>query len=272
MANADFPQKILVFGCGNMAGAMLRGWIASGIDPARFVVVKPTRKNLPEGVQYYTDAASVGETFDVVLLGIKPQMLIELAPQITPLLDTQATVISILAGIDSDALVAHFPTAKIVRMMPNLAVEIGKSPLGLWSPHFDHAGQASLDTWFAPLGTPLWLDAESRMNAFAALAGCGPAFVYRFIDALGAAGTEIRLSPDMAAKLALSMVEGAAQLAARAGHTPAELAAQVASPGGMTAAGLCELDRDDALRNLITDTLRAARDRGEDMANMGKTT
>jgi pyrroline-5-carboxylate reductase len=272
MANADFPNKILVFGCGNMAGAMLRGWIASGVDPARFVVVKPTRNALPAGVTYYQSAHEVTGTFDVALLGIKPQMVLELAPQLAPLLDGQATLISILAGVECSALATQFPSARIVRMMPNLAVAIGKSPLGLWSPDFDQAGRASLDSWFAPLGTPLWLDTESQMNAFAALAGCGPAFVYRFIDALVVAGSAIGLPTEMSEKLALSMAEGAALLAAQSCESPANLATRVASPGGMTAAGLLELDRDNRLNTLITDTLRAAKDRGEEMTKMGKKT
>jgi pyrroline-5-carboxylate reductase len=272
MANADFPHKMLVFGCGNMAGAMLRGWIAAGVDPARFVVVKPTRNNLPDGVTYFQTAREVTGTFDVALLGIKPQMLLELAPQIAPLLDDQATLVSILAGVECDALSVQFPAVQIVRMMPNLAVAIAKSPLGLWSPDFDHAGQASLDGWFAPLGTPFWLNSESQMNAFTALAGCGPAFTYRFIDAIGIAGAAIGLPREMSQKLALSMAEGAALLAAQSNESPADLAARVASPGGMTAAGLCVLDQDSRLNTLITDTLRAAKDRAEAMATLGKKT
>jgi pyrroline-5-carboxylate reductase len=270
MANAAFPQKILIFGCGNMAGAILHGWIAAGVDPGCFVVVKPTRNNLPAGVTYYQNAHEVAGTFDVALLGIKPQMLAELAPQIAPLLDAQATLISILAGVKCDVLSVRFPAAQIVRMMPNLAVAIGKSPLGFWAPDFDLAGRAALDSWFAPLGTPLWLDTESQMNAFAALAGCGPAFIYRFIDALGIAGSAIGLPPSMAEKLALSMAEGAALLAAQASENPADLAARVASPGGMTAAGLSMLDSENRLNTIMIDTLRAAKDRGEEMENMGK--
>lgn len=272
MANADFPHHIILFGCGNMAGAMLRGWIAGGVDASRFVVVDPFAASVPDGVLLYRTATEVGATFDVVLLGIKPQMLIELAPQIATLLDPQATVISILAGAECDTLSQHFKGANIVRLMPNLAAAIGKSPLGLWSPNTNAAGKAALDSWLSPLGTPVWLDNEDQMNALTALAGSGPAFVYRFIDALGCAGAALGLPGNVAATLALSMVEGAALLAVQANESPAQLAIRVASPGGMTAAGLTELDRDDALLKLMTATLGAVRDRGNEMADMGKTT
>jgi pyrroline-5-carboxylate reductase len=267
-SHADFPHHILLFGCGNMGGAMLRGWIASGIDPARFVVVDPYASALPVGVKHFRSASEAAGLYDVVMLGIKPQMLDELVGQITECITEGATLISILAGIEADTLAGHFPTAQIIRLMPNLAAAIGKSPLGLWSGDLDTAGKAVLENWLAPLGNPVWLSSESQMNAVTALAGSGPAFVYRFIDALGAAGTALGLEPVIAAQLALSMVEGSALLAAQAEETPAELAARVTSPGGTTAAGLSELDK--GLTALIESTLRAACERGAELANMGK--
>ena len=266
MANADFPQQVLIFGCGNMGGAMLRGWIAGGIDPARFIVVDPIAKDLPTGVTHHQSADDVTGTFDVVLLGIKPQMLSELAPAIGALLDRKATVISILAGIESQTLKRYFANADIVRLMPNLAAAIGKSPLGLWSSGFDKASKAVLEHWLAPLGTPIWLENEAQMNAVTALAGSGPAFVYRFIDALGDAGAALGLPTEIAAQFALSMIEGAALLAANSNESPAELAARVTSPGGTTAAGLAELDK--AINPLIEKTLRAASERGAELAHL----
>ena len=70
----------------------------------------------------------------------------------------------------------------------------------------------------------------------------------------------------VAAQLAISMTEGAAILAATSTETPEELAARVTSPGGTTAAGLAVLDTNNALVSLMTQTLRAARDRGTELA------
>jgi pyrroline-5-carboxylate reductase len=74
------------------------------------------------------------------------------------------------------------------------------------------------------------------------------------------------LPREVAAQLALAMTEGAAILAATASETPTDLARRVTSPGGTTAAGLAVLDSDAALNKLMTDTLRAARDRGAELA------
>lgn len=259
----DFPEAMLIFGCGNMGGAMLRGWIASGVDPACFTVIDPVAKQLPAGVVHHATASEVGRQFDVALLGIKPQMLGDLARDIAPLLVPHASLISILAGTTLATLSGHFPEAKITRLMPNLAAAIGKSPLALFS---EHGRNAAVESRLAPLGTPVWLSGEEQMNAVTALAGSGPAFVYRFIEALEKAGAELGLAQDIAASLALSTVEGAALLAAASDEPPAELARRVASSGGTTAAGLAILDKDEALAKLIQETLRAARDRGDALA------
>ncbi len=266
---ADKHSKILIFGCGNMGGAMLRGWIAGGVEPSRFVVVDPVADGLPEGVTLHRSSSGVTNGFDTVLLGIKPQMIAALAPEIAPLLKPDAMLISILAGTETITLSQYFPGVTIVRLMPNLAVAIGRSPLGLFSRQLDDTAQAALEAMLSTLGTPVWLNDESQMDAVTALAGSGPAFVYRFVDALTKGGIEAGLSPDIAATLALTMVEGTALLAAGSDENPAQLAARVTSPGGTTAAGLAILDADNALEKLVSATLRAAKDRGTELA-MGK--
>lgn len=263
---SDFPASMLIFGCGNMGGAMLRGWIAGGVDPARFTVIDPVADNLPDGVRLLRSATAASGQFEAVLLGIKPQLLAELAPAIAPLLAPYATLVSILAGTTSATLANHFTESRIVRLMPNLAAAIGKSPLGLWSAEGDPGFRSGIDHWFSPLGQPLWLDSEAQMDAVTALAGSGPAFVYRYIDALAAGGAALGLSPELSGKLALAMVEGAALLAAQSEEGPAALAKRVTSPGGTTAAGLGVLDKDNALAQLVQATLRAAAMRGAELA------
>lgn len=261
----SFP-KMLIFGCGNMGGAMLRGWLAAGIAPERFNVVDPVAQGLPGGITLHRSASECSQLFDVAVLGVKPQMLASLAPEMARLLAPGAVVFSILAGSETAALASHFPGARIVRLMPNLAAAIGKSPLGLFSDRLDDAKRGYIETTLAGLGTPIWISDETYMDAVTALAGSGPAFVYRFIDALAQGGVAAGLPADVAATLALSMVEGAALLAAESGEAPANLAARVTSPGGTTAAGLAVLDDQAALATLIEATLLAARDRGAELA------
>ncbi len=266
----NFPAAILVFGCGNMGVAMLRGWIAGGIEAHRFHIVKPSTAGLPDGVHHYRSAADVNAKFDVLMLGIKPQMLSALGAEAASLLAPDGILISLLAGTESATLQACFPGAQIIRLMPNLAVEIGKSPLGLWANGMPTSSRTEVDVWLSPLGLPIWLSAEKQMDALTALAGSGPAFVYRFIDALADAGAKLGLDPAQAAMLALAMTEGAVALAVESSETPTQLAARVASPGGMTQAGLDILDQDNDLSDLIETTLRTAAQRGAQLAKLTK--
>ena len=247
-----------------MGSAMLRGWLAAGVSPSTFHVVDPVAENLPAGVALSRSALDVGQQFDILVLGIKPQLLGTLATEIATLLAPGAMVISILAGTTAQTLTEAFPSARIVRLMPNLAAAIGKSPLGVFAPN--NTERADLANWLAPLGSVIWIEDESQMDAVTALAGSGPAFIYRVIDALTKGGEAAGLPHAVAAQLSIAMTEGAAILAATSTETPEQLAARVTSPGGTTAAGLAVLDADGALDTLMTNTLRAARDRGTELA------
>lgn len=257
-------DTILLIGCGNMAGAMLEGWLASGLDPVRFTVVEPSNKELPASIARLRGIPETGQ-FDAILLGVKPQMLGDIAADVARLAGG-GTILSLLAGVELDTLAARFPHAAAhVRVMPNLAVALGKAPVALAERGLDDAGRAALVELMQPLGTPEWVG-EAEFDLVTALAGSGPAFVYRFIDALAAASADLGLPREQADRLALAMVEGAAALAAASPDSPGVLADRVASKGGMTREGLDVLDADGALLKLITKTLRAARDRGAELA------
>jgi pyrroline-5-carboxylate reductase len=264
----SWPQRLLVIGCGNMGGAMLAGWLAGGLAPERFTVLDPRLAQAPEGVRLERDAAALtSDRFDAVLIGIKPQGLAEAAPVIAALTGTETIILSILAGTEIETLSALFPEAGgIARIMPNLAAAIGKSPVALFAPGLDSEKRDAVLALTAPLGTPEWLDNEDQFHAVTALAGSGPAFVYRFIDALAAGGVSLGLDGAQAQRLAAAMVEGAALLAAAAPDSPAELARKVASPGGTTQAGLDVLDAGQAITRLLAATLAAAARRNAEMA------
>lgn len=266
----DRFQNILLVGCGNMAGAMLQGWLAGGFPASRFTVVDPYRSEVPAGVTLLRELPE--GAFDAVLLGVKPQGLDDVAPALTALVGPGTVLFSILAGVEFDSLAVRFPQAgAIVRIMPNLAAAIGKSPVALDSRGLDEEGRAAVTALMAPLGTPEWLAHEGLFDAVTALAGCGPAFVYRFIDSLAVGAAALGLDRDQSQRLAIAMVEGAAQLAAAQSAakppvSPGELADRVASPGGSTRAGLDVLDAEAALAKVVAAAMEASRDRNAQMA------
>ncbi len=262
--------SLLQFGCGNMGGAMLAGWLAAGFDPAAFTVVDPLLAEAPTGVSLLREASAEAAPADVVLLGFKPQQFAASARAIAPHVGEGTLLLSILAGVDVATLRAAFPqAAAIVRVMPNLAAAIGKSPIALYG-SAEGPLRERTEALMAPLGPAEWLAEEAAMDIVTALAGSGPAFVYRFIDALAEGAAALGLPRVQADRLALAMVEGASALAAASPHAPGELARRVASPGGTTEAGLKVLDADQHLAALVTATLRAARDRSAELTEAAR--
>ncbi|RYD58499.1 MAG: pyrroline-5-carboxylate reductase [Sphingomonadales bacterium] len=260
------PASLWLIGCGNMAGAMLRQWIASGaLDPAKVFVVNRHDRALPEGVRQGR-AFPEGPLPDAVMLGVKPQQVEAAAAAHGERIAGVQLLISILAGAEEAVLAARFSAGAIVRAMPNLPVAIGKGVTTLYADRADDAARQSAEALMAPLGLVEWIPDEAMFGWATTLHGCGPAFVYRFIDALAEAGASLGMAPDQAQRLALATVEGSALLAAQAGEAPGVLADRVASPGGSTRQGLNVLDAGDALKALLRETLAASARRDAEMA------
>lgn len=259
------PKTLWLIGCGNMAGAMLRRWIAANTVRGEDVfVLNRGDRDLPDGVRQGRVLPD-GALPDAVMLGVKPQQIDEVAAQVADRIAGVPLLISILAGVEEDALARRFDAQAIVRAMPNLPVEIGKGVVVLTSDGAHADARASAEALMIPLGLVEWVDA-AQYGTVGTLSGCGPAYVYRFIDALAAAGVAQGIPPDQALRLALATLEGGALLAAQAEDPPSALADKVASPGGSTRQGLNVLDADGALNRLVADTLTASVRRGAEMA------
>ena len=263
-----FPDHLFLVGCGNMAGQMLARWLDCGLDAAQVTVLRPSGKPVADGVTVVTDYPAALPAGTTVLLGMKPYQIADVADALARLCTSDTRIVSILAGTTLAQLRDRFPAAMdIVRAMPNLPVGLGEGITALFTDGQTSAtARDAVDALIQPLGLVEWIADESLFNQVTALSGCGPAFLFRFIDALARAGEAIGIPADQAARMALATVQGSAHMAARASDSAAVLADRVASPGGMTREGLNVLDADDRLMALLTDTLAAARDRGAAMA------
>lgn len=251
---------IWLIGCGNMAGAMLRRWLDTGVEPARFTVVRPSGEPVADGVRVVTVPPDEPPPA-LMLLGFKPQQLAAIAPTLLGA-SRGALVVSILAGVTLARLTKGLPFASaIVRAMPNVPVAIGRGVVAL---HGD-ARQPEVEELMRPLGLVEWIADEGQFDAVTALAGSGPAFTYRFIDSLAAAAEQLGLEADRALRLARATVAGAAMTAEASLERPAILAERVASKGGSTRKGLDVLDDDGALARLLERTLRATERRNREL-------
>lgn len=267
----NFSGQLLLVGCGNMAGAMLDRWLAAGLDPAQVAVVDPVAAPR-DGIAHFTtlaDWSAAGRAADWVMLGMKPQQLAEVAGDLAPVVNGEVHLLSILAGVSLSDLVARFPEAKAqVRILPNLAARIGAGVSAVAS--LGGVDDAAVTALLDPLGTVVALADDSAMDLVTAFTGSGPAFVFRLIESYAAAGERLGLSPDDALKLAAATFGGSTALLDASGEKPGALVVQVASKGGTTQAGLDVLDADGQLVALMTNVLRAARDRGRELADIAR--
>jgi pyrroline-5-carboxylate reductase len=271
IAGADLAGggPIWLVGAGNMGGAMLRGWLASGIDPCRILVIRPSGTPI-EGVSVLKAPPPGGEVPAVLVLAMKPQKLDEAVPSLAPATGEGTLIVSVLAGVELPSLAQRFPNHRaIVRVMPNTPSAIGEG-VSLLHTDGDAVVRDEAEALVKPLGLTEWIEDEGLFGRASALSGCGPAFVFRFIDAMAKAGEAQGLAPEQAARLALATVAGAANLASGADETPGQLADRVASPGGSTRAGLNVIDEGRPLDRLMTDVLTASARRNEEMAQAAR--
>ena len=150
--SAGAPKTIWLFGCGNMAGAMLRQWVASGVvDPAGVTAINPSPPDVPFGVRHCTSLPEEPLP-DAVMIGVKPQMLDTVAPALAPRIAGVPLLLSILAGVEIASLAKRFEAKAIVRVMPNLPVALGHGAVGLCGVDPASAIGETVTALMAPLG------------------------------------------------------------------------------------------------------------------------
>jgi pyrroline-5-carboxylate reductase len=251
-------------GCGNMAGAMVEGWRSAGVDFSDSVAIRPSGTPVP-GVRTVRSLGEAGRQPEWLILGFKPQQLLELAPSVTAFVTRQTTVISLLAGTEAATLRHLFPRAQaIVRAMPNIATAVRRGVTALYMPEVDDALRSRLRQFFMILGLTIDCAAEAELGAIASIGGAGPAYVARFIEALATTAEDRGIEPSLALSIARETVFGTGWLAVTDNPPMDELVRRVRSPNGTTAAGLAVLEPE--LTPLLERTVAAATRRGAELA------
>ena len=251
-----------MIGCGNMGGTILERWITAGLDPSDVTVITRTPAAVSKNVRNLHSVPQ-GEQPQTLVLAVKPQQLAAVAPRLAAI--RPAVIVSILAGVKLQAISTTADSTAVIRLMPNLATSVGRGTSTLIASNDAPFVREIAECLAAPLGCFEWIDDEGQFDIATALAGSGPAFVFRFADTLAAAGAELGLAHEQAMRLALSTLEGSAILALNADDNPGDLADRVASKGGSTREGLNILDDRDALKNLMTAAVKAAAQRNYEM-------
>jgi len=274
----DHPP-ILVVGGGNMASAIILGAAAGGVlDPARCLVAEPDADKRAAFVRGFAGATEAFAAFEAleptpgegqVLLAVKPQMLGVVGAELAPLLSggPERVVVSILAGASSEGVRAAIGgRARVVRVMPNTPVQAGRGMSAVCPGAGARPGdEAFITGLMGAVGEVVRLD-ESMMDAFTALSGSGPAYVYYLCEAMAAAGERVGFAPGDAARISRQVIAGAAALLLADERPPAALRAAVTSKGGTTAAAIGVLEAEGVSASIVR-AIEAARDRGRELSS-----
>ncbi|MBL4645902.1 MAG: pyrroline-5-carboxylate reductase [Rhizobiales bacterium] len=266
-------HPLVLVGAGKMGGAMLDGWLKSGIAGDGIHVIDP---GLPaeqraaltaQGVSVHDNADAVPTPL-LMLLAVKPQMMAKVLPGLSGLTNASGAentlVLSVAAGTTVSTLknaLGSVPT--IIRAMPNTPALVGRGVTALYpSQPLSDEQKAFVGNLLEAIGTAVWVDHEEDIDSVTAVSGSGPAYVFHLVEALAAAACAQGLSPDVAMILARETVSGAGELLYQAEESAETLRKNVTSPNGTTQAGLDVLMApSDGLGPLIGRTVQAAKDR-----------
>ena len=198
---------------------------------------------------------------DVIVLAVKPQAFNTVADKIESVLANEdKVVISIMAGVRIGTIETRLGYNRIVRVMPNLGAQVGEG-VSVWYTKSNDVADATVDALLNPLGLVVKASDEDQLDKLSAISGCGPGYVFLFMEALQDAAVALGIPLDVARRVAVQTVLGSAAFARDNAQHLAQLKSMVTSPGGTTAAGLSELER-GGLRTAVQDAVEAAYDQG----------
>ena len=238
-------------GLGNMAGAIVRGMAGSGNFAADTLCgfnrsPGKTQKLAQEtGLVPCESAKAAAEQADVLVLGVKPQMMPDVLEPLRALITPDKLVVTIAAGKGFDFYASYFGAdVPLVRVMPNICAQVlcaasAVCPNAACTPEQTELVRAMFRSVGEVYDVP-----EAQFSAFSALGGASGAFVQMYIDALSSAGVKAGLPRALAQSIACQATLGAAKLCLKSGEHPMALVDKVTSPGGTTIEGVHVLKKE----------------------------
>lgn len=264
-------EKIGVIGAGKIGCAIARGVIQAGLAGKENVMASDVSEALRQaiahdlGVKTTADNRELCDFADIIVLAVKPQVVDSVAREIAKKIGKAKLLVSVAAGVPLTRIETHLePGARVVRVMPNIACVVGAGAAG-YAPGA-HATAGDLEKVGALLnsfGVGMAVE-ENYLDAVTGLSGSGPAYVFLFIEALADGGVQMGLTREVALKLAMHTVYGAAKMALESKKHLGELKDEVTSPGGTTIAGLYAMEQ-RGFRGTVMDGVVAATKRSQEL-------
>ena len=266
--------RLGIVGTGVMAEAMLAGLLERDLVAARNVICTHPRAPRREALAatYHVNVAAENleatKDTDVVLLGVKPQMLGGVMAELRGRPAARSSSSSASSpGATTTALGEGLDHPAVVRSMPNTPAQIGRG-VTVWyaTGSVDEVGKARTRAMLTALGREFEVHDERQVAMATAVSGTGPTYIFLFIEALTDAAVHLGFPRHVARELVLDTMQGSAEFALQSGKHVAELRDMVTSPGGTSAEALYQLER-GGLRTVVSDAVWAAFERT--LANRG---
>jgi pyrroline-5-carboxylate reductase len=264
-------HTLLLVGCGKMGNALLQRWKHSFVQTS-FHIIDPHHADVNEpNLIWHKNLGSLPKECSptVIVFAIKPQQMDEMLPYYREHFSQHAPLyLSIAAG----KTLSYYQTnlgehAHIVRAMPNTPALVGKGMTALCASANLPAIQKKIATdLMNAVGKVEWIDDELLMDAVTAISGCGPAYLFLFLESLTAAGVAAGLSEATAKILAVETIDGSLHLTGHSGKSYEQLRIDVASPGGATQAALDILMKNNAMKSLLEQAVLAAKQRSKELS------
>ena len=264
-------MKITFIGCGNMAKAIIGGLIKGKIAaPSDITATARTEESLKKAEELFgictrKNNAEAVEKADVVILAVKPQMMADVLEEIKDNLTKDQLIISIAAGRAITFFEEILGTdKKIVRVMPNTPAMVSEG-MSAWcgNGHVLNEDKEIVKKIFSSFGIEEEVP-EKLIDSACCVSGCGPAYVYMFIEALSDAAVAEGMPRKQAYRFASQTVLGSAKMVLETGKHPGELKDMVTSPGGSTIAGVQKLE-EKAFRGTVIEAIRSASEKSRSL-------
>ena len=253
-------MKIGFIGCGNMGGALARAVLALGEH--KVLVSDYSKEKAEQFAREYGAVASTNEDIasgcDIAFIAVKPNVYPSVLPTLASHLTADTVVVSIAAGIKIETVKSLIGVdKKVIRIMPNTPVAYGEGMITWCSDSCVTAKDEQAFISIMSAAGKLDKIPESLIDAASAVAGCGPAFAYMFIDALADGAVECGLPRDKALAYAAQTLLGASKTLLESGKHPGKLKDEVCSPGGTTIKGVHALE-EKGMRDAVISAVVAA--------------
>jgi pyrroline-5-carboxylate reductase len=263
-------KKLAVLGTGKLGGILLRAYLKQGLFKPQNVTAtvkhgeKAAKLAKEMGISVSAENRAAVRGADIVLLGVKPQVIGDVLQEISGELSPGALVVSVAASVPTSYIEQRLgPKTAVVRVMPNTCSTVNCGMAGICrgaSATEQHVEMAR--AMFDAVGRTVVVD-EKNMDAVTGLSASGPAFAYIILESLAEAGVKVGLARDVATLLAAQTMKGAASVVLETGDHPALLKDAVTTPAGCTIDGILELEEGKLRVTLIKAVVKATQRAGE---------